>query len=163
MEDERRASNWRPRRDQRSSGCFSHRGGLCYRGRGRFQIGQTTFRKGWRHNGSEHPINESAEVARITDALHLQKPQLAKIALDLENVATALATAKTACDADIGALDARLHQIDDAIGTAKANNQDASGLRDEAVAAVRATFGSVQKGRDGYVAAMAAANLRWTP
>lgn len=122
-----------------------------------FKSAKQRFEKGWRHNGSENPINESAEVTRITDALHLQKPQLAKIALDLENVATALATAKTACDADIAGLDARLHKIDDAIGTAKANNQDASGLRDEAVAAVRATSGSVQKGRGGYVAAMAAA------
>lgn len=122
-----------------------------------FKSAKQRFEKGWQHNGAENPINESAEVTRVTGALHLQKTQLAKIALDLENVATALATAKTSCDADIAGLDARLHQIDDAIGTAKANNQDASGLRDEAVAAVRATLADVQKGRDSYVAAMVAA------
>ncbi|MGB8407502.1 MAG: hypothetical protein WCE30_25905 [Mycobacterium sp.] len=122
-----------------------------------FKSAKQRFEKGWRHNGSENPINESAEVTRATDQLHLQKPQLAKIALDLENIATALSTAKNTCDADISALDTFLHGIDDAIGNAKANNQDTKEFHDVAVAAVRTSLGDVQTGRNGYIAAMAAA------
>jgi len=122
-----------------------------------FQSAKQRFEQGWRHNGVEHPITESAEVTRATTTLHLQKSQLAKIALDLETVATALATAQRTCDADIAALDNFLHGADDAIGAAKAAKQDTQAMRDAAVATVRITLGEVQASRDGYVNAMAAA------
>lgn len=38
----------------------------------------------------EHPINDSAEVQRVTASLGLQAAQLPAIAVDLENVAAAL-------------------------------------------------------------------------
>jgi hypothetical protein len=41
------------------------------------------FEQGWQHNGVGHPITESPEVIRATTTLHLQKPQLATIALIL--------------------------------------------------------------------------------
>ncbi|CAM5738972.1 hypothetical protein MAUB1S_01098 [Mycolicibacterium aubagnense] len=122
-----------------------------------FKNAKRRFEQGWTSNGSEHPINASAEVTQATDQLHLQKPQLAKIALDLENVATALAAAKRASDADIVALDNQLHQIDDAMTHANANNQDTDSMHDEAVRAVRKGLDEVQEARNGYVAAMAAA------
>jgi len=122
-----------------------------------FESAKQRFEKGWRHNGAEHPINESAEVTRATTALKLQKPQLAKIALDLETVAAALATAQRSCDADIAALDSNLHRIDDEIGAAEAANQNTQALHDAAVGAVRTALGDVQNGRAGYVAAMASA------
>jgi hypothetical protein len=122
-----------------------------------FQSAKQRFEQGWRHDGVEHPITESAEVTRATTTLHLQKSQLAKIALDLETVATALSTAQRTCDADIAALDHFLHGADDAIGAAKAAKQDTQAMHDAAVATVRITLGEVQASRDGYVNAMAAA------
>jgi len=122
-----------------------------------FESAKQRFEKGWRHNGAEHPINESAEVTRATTVLKLQTPQLAKIALDLETVAAALATAQRSCDADIAALDSNLHRIDDEIGAAEAANQNTQALHDAAVGAVRTALGDVQNGRAGYVAAMASA------
>ncbi|OBI41550.1 hypothetical protein A5707_07200 [Mycobacterium kyorinense] len=124
---------------------------------GDFQSAKQRFEKGWKHNGTEHPINESAEVTRATTALQLQKPQLAKIALDLETVAAGLATAQRTSDADIAALDAKLHEIDDAVTAAKANDQDSQSLHNAAVEAVRTTLGEIQGVRDGYVATMQSA------
>lgn len=89
--------------------------------------------------------------------MNLQKPQLAKVAVDLETVAAALATAQRTSDADIAALDNLLHGIDDEITNAKAANQDAQSLHDTAVAAVRTTLGTVQGVRDTYVARMTSA------
>lgn len=122
-----------------------------------FKSAKQRFEKGWRHNGSENPINESAEVTRITDTLHLQKPQLGKIALDLERVAGSLATAQSTCDAEIASLDRFLHGIDDAIGAAKTHNQDVKALHDAAVNAVGAALGTVRSSREKYVAAVVAA------
>ena len=122
-----------------------------------FKNAKRRFEQGWTSNGSEHPINASDEVTRATEQLHLQKPQLAKIALDLENVAIALAAAKRTSDADIAALDRQLHQIDDAMRHASENNQDTDTIRDEAVTAVRKTLADVQEARKGYVAAMTTA------
>ncbi len=122
-----------------------------------FETAKRRFEKGWRHNGAEHPINESAQVIRATTALKLQKPQLAKIAWDLETVAVALATAQRSCDADIAALDNLLHRIDDEIGAAETANQDTRALHDSAVAAVRSTLGDVLSSRAGYAATMASA------
>ncbi|MGH3583760.1 MAG: hypothetical protein ACRDUB_19380, partial [Mycobacterium sp.] len=112
-----------------------------------FKSAKQRFEQGWQHNGVEHPITESAEVARATAGMNLQKSQLAKIALDLETVAAALATAQRTCDSDIAALDTFLHGTDDAIGAAKAAKQDPQGLHDAAVATVRITLGEVQGSR----------------
>ena len=122
-----------------------------------FVSAKQRFEQGWQHNGAGHPITESPEVTRATTTLHLQKPQLAKIAVDLETVAAALATAQRTCDADIAALDTFLHGADDAIGAAKAANQDTQALHDAAVATVRITLGEVQSCRDGYASTMASA------
>jgi hypothetical protein len=115
------------------------------------------FEQGWQHNGVGHPITESPEVTRATTTLHLHKPQLAKIALDLETVAAALVTAQRGCDAAIAALDTFLHGTDDAIGAAKAANQDTQAMHDAAVATVRTVLGKVQGLRDGYASTMASA------
>lgn len=127
-----------------------------------FKSAKQRFEQGWRHNGVEHPITESAEVTRATTQLHLQKAQLAKIAVDLETVAAALATAQRSCDADIAALDSFLHGADDAIGAAKAAKQDTQAMHDAAVATVRITLGKVQASRDGYVNTLAAAESSMT-
>ncbi len=122
-----------------------------------FVSAKKRFEQGWRHPGGENPLNGSAAVAKATTAVNLQKGQLAKIALDLETVAAALVTAQRDCDGHIVGLDTFLHGIDDAIGTARAAKQDTRGLHDAAVAAVRATLGTVQGGRNEYAATMASA------
>jgi len=128
-----------------------------------FKAAKERFEKGWQHNGAQHPITDSAEVTRATQTLHLQKPQLAKIALDLENVAAALATAQRTCDGEIAALDNFLHGADDAIGAAKAANQDTKALHDAAVATTLITVGEVQKNRDAYAARLAASEVDLAP
>lgn len=128
-----------------------------------FRSAKERFEKGWQHNGVEHPITDSPEVTRATQTLHLQKAQLAKIALDLENVAAALATAQRTCDGQIASLDSFLHGTDDAIGAAKAANKDTTALHDAAVAAVRITLGEVRGARDGYAVRLASSEVDLAP
>lgn len=122
-----------------------------------FVSAKQKFEQGWSHNGSGHPINESAEVAQVTTQLNLQKPQIAAIAVDLETIAASLATAQRSSDAAIGALDATLHSIDDQITSANAAEQDTQALHDSAVGATKSALGNVQAIRDGHVAAMKSA------
>src|ERR1700754_2828789 len=73
------------------------------------------FEQGWTHSGGPNPINDSAEVTRATTQLGVQRTQTAVIATDLETVAASLASAQRSIDADIAALNANLHAIDDQI------------------------------------------------
>ncbi len=72
----------------------------------------------WVRGNGEHPISDSAQVRRTAAALGLQADQLPKIAVDLENVAGALAQAQGTGNAYIAALEARLQTLDDWIGQA---------------------------------------------
>ena len=72
----------------------------------------------WIHDNGQHPITDSAEVQRTATALGLQASQLPKIAVDLENVAAALAQTQGTADAYINALEGRLQTLDDWIGQA---------------------------------------------
>jgi hypothetical protein len=122
-----------------------------------FKSAKQRFEKGWKHNGAEHPINESAQVTQATTTMHMQKSQLGKTALDLENVAAGLVTAQLNASAVIAGLDNQLHAIDDAMGTAKANNQDTTALHDQAVAAVKSALEQVKGYQSVYSSVMAAA------
>jgi tetrahydromethanopterin S-methyltransferase subunit B len=72
----------------------------------------------WIRDNGQHPITDSAEVQRTATALGLQAGQLPKIAVDLENIAAALAQTQGTANAYITALDARLQTLDDWIGQA---------------------------------------------
>lgn len=72
----------------------------------------------WIRDNGQHPITDSAEVQRTATALGLQANQLPKIAVDLENVAAALAQTQGTANAYITAVDARLQTLDDWIGQA---------------------------------------------
>lgn len=122
-----------------------------------FKSAKQRFEKGWQHNGAEHPINESAQVTQATTTMHMQKSQLGKTALDLENVAAALVSAQLNASGVIAGLDNQLHAIDDAMGTAKANNQDTTALHDQAVAAVKSALEQVKGDQSAYSSVMAAA------
>ncbi|ORV97464.1 hypothetical protein [Mycobacterium kyorinense] len=58
-----------------------------------FDKAKKKFNEGYRRNGVEHPINESAEVQRATAALAGHKEALPRIAASLEQVAASLASA----------------------------------------------------------------------
>ncbi|BBX96780.1 putative alpha/beta hydrolase [Mycobacterium lacus] len=122
------------------------------------------FEWAWNRENGEHPINDSAEVQRVTKSLNLQAAQLPKIAVDLENIAAALAEAQRSAGWYISALEHDLEAIDDEIGEALAedDNECADALCEEAVAATRAVLAQVKHIRDGYSAMLqnGLANLR---
>ncbi len=85
----------------------------------------------WSHDNGDHPITNSDQVQQLTKALGLQTAQLPRIAVDLENIATALAEAQSTAAGDIAALEARLQYLDDWIGCA----EDRISLDERAIAA----------------------------
>jgi len=80
-----------------------------------FEQARKRFDAAWNHQNGDHPINDSAEVQRVTDHLGTQSLQLPKIGVDLENIAASLAEAQKAGAARIATLDAQLKQISDLV------------------------------------------------
>jgi hypothetical protein len=143
----------------------------------------------WVRDNGQHPITDSAEVQRTVRALNLQAGQLPKIAIDLENVAAALAQTQGTATGYINALETRLQQLDDWIGQADAiikqdqnllaqadDEDDIDALEDdidrleqyindcerEAIDDTKATLQSLEQIRDQYADGLkkAKANLR---
>src|SRR5688572_15106173 len=57
-----------------------------------FHAARQRFAAAWdRQDGGDHPINDSAEVRRATESLHLSREQLSRIAVDLQNISASLA------------------------------------------------------------------------
>lgn len=84
-----------------------------------FHQAKKRFEAAWdREDGGDHPINDSAEVQRATTALHLDREQLARIAVDLQSISTALAETQQSSADSIGSLEGALQQIDNAIDAA---------------------------------------------
>jgi hypothetical protein len=72
----------------------------------------------WIADNGDQPINDSAEVQRVTKSLGLQSLQLPKISVDLENIAAALVQAQRTGAALVSTLEAELQQIDNEVGQA---------------------------------------------
>ena len=70
-----------------------------------------------RNNGSEHPINDSAEVQRMGAKLAGHPESLANIAATLEQTVAELNTAQRDAAAEIAELNTALHSIDAEIGS----------------------------------------------
>lgn len=83
-----------------------------------FTLARNRFAAAWIHQDGENPINDSAEVQRVTRSLGVQTTRLPKIGADLENVAAALAEAQRSGRAEISALEGLLQGLDDQIGEA---------------------------------------------
>lgn len=83
-----------------------------------FAAAKKTFADAYHRPGGVHPINDSAEVQKVSAALAGHPEQLTRIAADLEQTAAALVTAQRDSAAEIESLDAQLHTIDDEISTA---------------------------------------------
>lgn len=71
-----------------------------------------------RENGSQHPINDSAEVQKITAVLADHPGALATVAVSLEQIAAGLAEAQRAATAEIDELNTALLSIDAELSTA---------------------------------------------
>lgn len=81
-----------------------------------FEEARRRFEASWNRENGEHPINDSAEVQRVTAALGVQSLQLPKIGVDLENIAADLAEAQRAAAGRIATLESQLHRIPNNIG-----------------------------------------------
>jgi Alpha/beta hydrolase len=119
-----------------------------------FDEARRRFEASWNRRNGDHPINDSAEVLRVTTALGVQAAQLSRIAVDLESIAAALAEAQHIFARYIWALEDDLDDIDSEIGDALADDdQDlADELRVDAVAETGAILFQLNRIRDGYAA-----------
>lgn len=131
-----------------------------------FNAAKQRFDSAWdRQDGGEHPINDSAEVKRATELLKLDKEQMSKIAVDLQNISATLAEAQRSGDISIGNLETRLQMIDDQIdreiATAAATGQEAdvSDLKQAAVDATARALQEVQAIRGAYSETLDASRL----
>lgn len=91
-----------------------------------FERARSRFDAAWNHQSGDHPINDSAEVQRVAKSLGVESLQLPKIAVDLENIAAALAEAQRAAASQIANLDSQLAEISGLIRQAAAMLQDKS-------------------------------------
>jgi hypothetical protein len=133
-----------------------------------FEQARQRFDAAWNHQNGDHPINDSAEVQRVTKSLGAQSLQLPKIGADLENIAAALAEAQKAAAGQIATLEGQLEGLDDLIGHAvemekdpnlNAADRDAlnsyiSACEDDAIRDTQAAVGQLESTRDGYSATL---------
>jgi hypothetical protein len=122
-----------------------------------FNQAKKRFEDAWdRNDGAGHPINDSEEVQRATESLHLDKEEIARIAVDLETISASLAEAQQTSSAAIRVLGGNLQQIDDAIEAAIVQNgltvdeNDLAPLKNMAVQEVREALQAVGVARDSY-------------
>jgi pimeloyl-ACP methyl ester carboxylesterase len=83
-----------------------------------FDEARRRFEASWNHENGDQPINDSAQVQRVTKSLGVQSLQLPKIGVDLENIAATLAQAQRTGAVLISTVEAQLQQIDSEVGQA---------------------------------------------
>jgi hypothetical protein len=122
-----------------------------------FNAAKQRFASAWdRQDGGGHPINDSAEVNRATESLQLNREQIGRIAVDLQNISASLAEAQRNGDIAVSNLDVALKAIDNqidrelAIAAANGEEVDTSELRQAAIDRTREALEAVQAVRDGY-------------
>ncbi|BBY24078.1 putative alpha/beta hydrolase [Mycobacterium stomatepiae] len=122
------------------------------------------FEAAWNREGGEHPINDSAEVQRVTTLLGAQSLQIPKIGVDLESIAAALAEAQKAGAGRIAALENQLQTLDNMIGQAIEMEKDPhlsaadrqaldtfiTGREDDAIRDTQAAVNQMHSIRDTY-------------
>lgn len=101
-----------------------HRAGRCTaEAQHAFEQARNRFNAAWNRRDGGHPINDSAEVQRVTQSLGLQSLQLPRIGVDLETIAASLAEAQKAAEGEIATLENQLQTLDGLIGQAVAMEQ----------------------------------------
>ena len=142
-----------------------HKAGRCTaEANNAFEQARNRFDAAWNHQNGDHPINDSAEVQRVTKSLGAQSLQLPKIGADLENIAAALAEAQRSASGQITALEGQLQQLDGLIGQALEQEKDPNlsaeersalnalidGCERDAIDDTKAALGQLQSIRNGY-------------
>lgn len=129
-----------------------------------FSDARRRFDAAWKNENGKHPINDSTEVQRATTSLGVQAAQLPKIAVDLENIATALAEAQKTGAAMISTLEGQLQNIDNELGRAldledegdltaaeeALVDQHITDLVRDAITDTKTAVGQLQTVRNGY-------------
>lgn len=122
-----------------------------------FLAAKQRFQAAWdRQDGGDHPINDSAEVRRATESLHVNREQLDRIAVDLQNISATLAEAQRSGAISVSNLEAALkaidNQIDREIAVAATHGQqvDVSELKQAAVDRTRRALEEMNAIRDAY-------------
>ena len=120
-----------------------------------FADARSRFDASWNREIGDHPINDSAEVQQRTAALHLDRKQLTKIGVELENVAASLAEAQRASRNSIAALDSSLKEIDDAVDRALQQGAhltevDLEPLEGIAVLDTKEALAQIESSRESY-------------
>jgi hypothetical protein len=129
-----------------------------------FDEARRRFEASWNRENGEHPINDAAEVQRVTKSLGAQSLQLPKIGTDLENIAAALAQAQRTGAVLISTLEGQLQQLDTEIGqavelekepdltAAQRSTLDAhiSQLEQQAIDDTKSALAQINSLRDGY-------------
>jgi pimeloyl-ACP methyl ester carboxylesterase len=106
------------------AGAFHAAGRCTVESTATFEEARRRFDAAWNHQDGDHPINDSAEVQRLTTSLGAQSLQLPKIGADLETIAAALAEAQKTAAGQIATLEGQLQQLDDLIGQAVEMEKD---------------------------------------
>lgn len=117
-----------------------------------FAAARGRFEASWNHRNGALPINDSAEVQRVTRALAVEGRQLPRIATDLETIAAVLAESQRTSTWYIEALEYDLAAIDDEIGQAleEADHCAAEELRYSAVTETKAITLVLKQVRESY-------------
>jgi hypothetical protein len=129
-----------------------------------FEEARRSFEASWNRENGEHPINDSAEVQRVSKALGAQSLQLPKIGVDLENIAAALAEAQRTGATLISTLQSQLEQLDSEIGQAvelekhidltaadqSSLNTLINALEQQAIDDTKSALGQLESLRNGY-------------
>jgi hypothetical protein len=103
-----------------------------------------------RNNGAQHPINDGQEVQKVSAALAGHPEELSKIAVDLEQLAAALATAQRESAMVIDALDEHLHAVDNDIAAQGESPWLIPQLGHEAVDVTKAALDHIENIRGAY-------------
>ncbi len=132
---------------------FRQAGGHLKDADDQFNAAKRQFEESWdREDTVEHPINDAAEVQKVSAALGGQPAALTQIAVALQQIAAALATAQRDSAATIRDLNADLLDIDDEIGEAMDNQPlKVPGLIVEAQDLTKTGLGQVNSSRGAYV------------
>ena len=129
-----------------------------------FDEARRRFEASWNRENGENPINDSAEVQRVTKTLGAQSLQLPKIGVDLENIAAALAEAQRTGAVLISTLEGQLQELDNEIGQAVEKEKDIhlsaadrsaldtliTHLEQQAIDDTKSALGQLVSLRDGY-------------
>ncbi|MFA5710813.1 hypothetical protein [Mycolicibacterium sp.] len=132
---------------------FRQAGGHLKYADDQFNAAKRQFEESWdREDTVEHPINDAAEVQKVSAALGGQPAALTQIAVALQQIAAALATAQRDSAATIRDLNADLLDIDAEIGEALDEMPfRASELIAEAKQVTKTALGQVNDTRGAYV------------